>query len=150
MSNETSGNSPAEEVGGGGVSEVACTVIAISPTGSKVTVREDTATRVVALWFSRAGSSYSTDVLDMDLDLTVLDPQGGVDMAAIKQASMSPTRPMFKGPRISRAATPHTRSGSAAAGSNPSRRSCTGSAWGIRRRPGPRRPRASATSSPTR
>jgi hypothetical protein len=33
-------------------------------------------TRVVALWFSNADSSYSTDVLDMDLDMVVLDPSG--------------------------------------------------------------------------
>jgi len=33
-------------------------------------------TRVIALWFSSASSSYSTDVLDLDVDLTVLDPSG--------------------------------------------------------------------------
>jgi hypothetical protein len=35
-------------------------------------------TRVCALWFSNANSSYSTDVLDMDVDLLVLDPAGNV------------------------------------------------------------------------
>jgi hypothetical protein len=35
-------------------------------------------TRVVSLWFSSANASYSTDVLEMDLDMAVLDPQGGV------------------------------------------------------------------------
>ncbi|MEM7305555.1 MAG: S8/S53 family peptidase [Planctomycetota bacterium] len=35
-------------------------------------------TRVIALWFSNVDASYSTDVLDMDLDLTVLDPGGAV------------------------------------------------------------------------
>ncbi|MBL7008936.1 MAG: S8 family serine peptidase [Planctomycetes bacterium] len=33
-------------------------------------------TRVCALWFSNANSSYSTDVLDMDVDLVILDPAG--------------------------------------------------------------------------
>jgi len=33
-------------------------------------------TRVCALWFSNANSSYSTDVLDMDVDLVILDPNG--------------------------------------------------------------------------
>jgi hypothetical protein len=33
-------------------------------------------TRVIASWMSRASSSFSTDVLDMDLDLSVLDPNG--------------------------------------------------------------------------
>ncbi|HJM39485.1 MAG TPA: S8 family serine peptidase [Planctomycetota bacterium] len=32
--------------------------------------------RVCGLWFSKANSSYSTDVLDMDLDLYILDPMG--------------------------------------------------------------------------
>ncbi|MDP6850289.1 MAG: hypothetical protein QF524_05025, partial [Planctomycetota bacterium] len=32
--------------------------------------------RVCGLWFSKANSSYSTDVLDMDLDLFILDPSG--------------------------------------------------------------------------
>jgi hypothetical protein len=32
--------------------------------------------RVIALWFGRANSSYSTDVLDMDIDMAVLDPGG--------------------------------------------------------------------------
>lgn len=31
-------------------------------------------TRVIALWFSSANSSYTTDVLNMDLDAAVLDP----------------------------------------------------------------------------
>jgi len=35
-------------------------------------------TRVICLWHSDPNSSYSTDVLKMDLDLTVLDPLGGV------------------------------------------------------------------------
>ena len=34
------------------------------------------ATRVIALWFSSADASYTTDALDMDLDLVVLDPAG--------------------------------------------------------------------------
>ncbi len=33
-------------------------------------------TRVCGLWFSSANSSYSTDVLNMDLDLLILDPSG--------------------------------------------------------------------------
>ena len=33
-------------------------------------------TRVCGLWFSTANSAYSTDVLNMDLDIAVLDPQG--------------------------------------------------------------------------
>ena len=32
--------------------------------------------RVCGLWFSTANSSYSTDVLNMDLDLVILDPAG--------------------------------------------------------------------------
>lgn len=35
-------------------------------------------TRIVALWFSLANSSYSTDVLQMDLDMVVRDPSGAV------------------------------------------------------------------------
>lgn len=35
-------------------------------------------TRVVALWFSNANSAFSTDVLDMDLDMAVVDPSGSV------------------------------------------------------------------------
>jgi len=34
--------------------------------------------RVCALWFSTANSAYSTDVLNMDLDMVVLDPSGAV------------------------------------------------------------------------
>jgi hypothetical protein len=34
--------------------------------------------RVVALWFSNPNDALSTDVLDMDLDMTVLDPDGNV------------------------------------------------------------------------
>lgn len=34
--------------------------------------------RLCGLWFSTANSSYSTDVLNMDLDLVVLDPAGNV------------------------------------------------------------------------
>ncbi|MHC4375627.1 MAG: S8/S53 family peptidase [Planctomycetota bacterium] len=45
-------------------------------------------TRVVALWFSNADSSYSTDVLDMDLDMTVVDPSGSV-----VTSSTSPVNP---------------------------------------------------------
>jgi hypothetical protein len=44
--------------------------------------------RVCALWFSNPDASYSTDVLDMDLDMTVLDPLG--DPVA---ASTSTTNP---------------------------------------------------------
>jgi len=33
-------------------------------------------TRVIALWFSNADASYSTDVLDMDVDLLVIAPNG--------------------------------------------------------------------------
>ena len=33
-------------------------------------------TRVCALWFSNANAAYTTDMLDMDLDLSILDPQG--------------------------------------------------------------------------
>ncbi|MBK8979952.1 MAG: S8 family serine peptidase [Planctomycetes bacterium] len=44
-------------------------------------------TRVVALWFSSADSSYSTDVLDMDLDMVVLDPSGGVVAASASAAN---------------------------------------------------------------
>ncbi len=51
-------------------------------TGDVLTVTADLlagdATRVVALWFSNADSSYSTDVLDMDLDMAVVDPSGNV------------------------------------------------------------------------
>ncbi len=32
--------------------------------------------RLCGLWFSKANSSYSTDVLEMDLDLVILDPSG--------------------------------------------------------------------------
>jgi hypothetical protein len=35
-------------------------------------------TRVAAVWFSNASATYSTDVLDMDVDMSILDPQGGV------------------------------------------------------------------------
>lgn len=35
-------------------------------------------TRVCALWFSKANSAYSTDMLDMDLDATLLAPNGAV------------------------------------------------------------------------
>jgi len=35
-------------------------------------------TRVIALWFSKADDAFSTDVLEMDVDLTVLAPSGGV------------------------------------------------------------------------
>jgi len=35
-------------------------------------------TRIVALWFSNASSTYSTDVLDMDLDMMILDPASKV------------------------------------------------------------------------
>jgi hypothetical protein len=35
-------------------------------------------TRVCALWFSNPDSAYTTDVLDMDLDLAVLAPSGAV------------------------------------------------------------------------
>lgn len=34
--------------------------------------------RVCGLWFSTANSSYTTDVLNMDLDLVILDPSGSV------------------------------------------------------------------------
>ncbi|MCH2112771.1 MAG: hypothetical protein MK213_07920, partial [Planctomycetes bacterium] len=34
--------------------------------------------RVCGLWFSKANSAYSTDVLEMDLDLTILSPNGTV------------------------------------------------------------------------
>lgn len=39
-----------------------------------IPVRAGDETRVVALWFSNANSQYSTDRLDMDLDIVVLDP----------------------------------------------------------------------------
>ncbi len=39
-------------------------------------------TRVVALWFSTADSSFATDSLLMDLDLVVLDPSGSVVASA--------------------------------------------------------------------
>lgn len=32
--------------------------------------------RLCGLWFSKANSAYSTDVLEMDLDLVILDPSG--------------------------------------------------------------------------
>lgn len=35
-------------------------------------------TRVCALWFSKANSAYSTDMLEMDLDATLLAPSGAV------------------------------------------------------------------------
>lgn len=35
-------------------------------------------TRVIALWFSQANSSYSTDLLNMDLDATVISPNNVV------------------------------------------------------------------------
>jgi hypothetical protein len=38
--------------------------------------------RVIALWFSDPDAAYSTDVLKMDLDLTVLDPQGATVAAS--------------------------------------------------------------------
>jgi hypothetical protein len=40
-------------------------------------------TRVIALWFSDPDSAYSTDVLKMDLDMTVLDPAGQVVASSI-------------------------------------------------------------------
>jgi len=39
-------------------------------------------TRVIALWFSNPDNAYSTDVLDMDLDLVVLDPMSRVVAAS--------------------------------------------------------------------
>jgi len=44
-------------------------------------------TRIVALWFSRADSAYSSDVLDMDLDLAVLAPGGAVVASSISAAN---------------------------------------------------------------
>ncbi len=41
------------------------------------------ATRVTALWFSNPDSAYSTDVLEMDLDMAVLDPSGAVVAASL-------------------------------------------------------------------
>jgi hypothetical protein len=41
-----------------------------------VTAGEET--RIIALWFGNADASFSTDVLDMDLDMTLLDPNGQV------------------------------------------------------------------------
>jgi len=43
-----------------------------------VDLRAGDATRVVALWFSNPNDALSTDVLDMDLDMTVLGPDGAV------------------------------------------------------------------------
>ncbi|MHC4846261.1 MAG: S8/S53 family peptidase [Planctomycetota bacterium] len=42
----------------------------------ELTAGEDA--RVIALWFGNADSSYSTDVLDMDVDMAILAPGGGV------------------------------------------------------------------------
>ena len=39
-----------------------------------IKLQAGTRTRIVALWFSRANSSHSTDVLEMDLDLVIQDP----------------------------------------------------------------------------
>ncbi|MDF1798831.1 MAG: S8 family serine peptidase [Planctomycetota bacterium] len=57
-------------------------------------------TRVIALWFSNADASYSTDVLDMDLDLTVLDPAGGVvaaSLSAVNPFELASFVPAFTG-----------------------------------------------------
>lgn len=42
------------------------------------TAYEGDETRVIALWFSKANGGLTTDLLEMDLDLVVLGPQGGV------------------------------------------------------------------------
>lgn len=44
--------------------------------------------RVVALWFSNPDAAYSTDVLDMDVDLTVLDP--GSNVVASSASALNP------------------------------------------------------------
>jgi len=43
-----------------------------------MTLNAGDTTRVAAVWFSNADASYSTDALDMDVDLAVLDPGGAV------------------------------------------------------------------------
>lgn len=40
-------------------------------------------TRVIALWFSNASAAFSLDSLDMDLDMTVLDPAGAVVASSV-------------------------------------------------------------------
>ena len=45
---------------------------------TQIALDDSDETRVVALWFSNADSSYGTDVLDMDLDMTIEDPSGAV------------------------------------------------------------------------
>jgi hypothetical protein len=40
-------------------------------------------TRVIALWFSNANAAYSQDALDMDLDMSVLDPSGAVVASSV-------------------------------------------------------------------
>ena len=44
-------------------------------------------TRVVALWFSNPDSAFSTDVLEMDLDMTVVDPSGAVVASSLSTAN---------------------------------------------------------------
>lgn len=44
----------------------------------RITVDAGDETRVVVLWQSNANSSYTTDTLDMDLDVTILDPSNQV------------------------------------------------------------------------
>jgi hypothetical protein len=43
--------------------------------------------RLCGLWFSTANSAYSTDVLNMDLDLVVLDPTGNVVASSANAAN---------------------------------------------------------------
>ncbi len=45
------------------------------------------ATRIVALWFGKADSSYSSTVLQMDLDMVVLDPNGAVAASSASSAN---------------------------------------------------------------
>jgi hypothetical protein len=44
----------------------------------QVNLNQQDPTRIMALWFSDPDAAYSTDLLKMDLDMTVLDPQGQV------------------------------------------------------------------------
>lgn len=43
---------------------------------TQIELRANEVARVIAVWFSNADASYTTDVLDMDLDMSILDPSG--------------------------------------------------------------------------
>lgn len=55
-------------------------------------------TRVITLWQSDPDSAYVTDVLKMDLDMTVLDPSGGV--VATSSSSLNPFELVYFKPAV--------------------------------------------------